>query len=109
MLTGMSEPESDLLSQLWDEFRSMPFPRGFYSREPDGECMVWMDSSLAGCVSVALEGSLDGGRREALRTRSALLGKILPSIGDDEYGTKYFPLLYEMAVLAAELDHARDA
>lgn len=50
---------------------------------------------------------MDGGRREALRTRTALLGKILPSIGDDEYGTKYFTLLYEMAVLAAELDHAR--
>ncbi|MFC7265390.1 hypothetical protein [Streptomyces lutosisoli] len=103
----MSEPKSDLLSRLWDEFRIMPFPRGFYRREPDGECMVSMDTSLAGCVSVALEGSLDDGRREVLRTRIAILGKILPSIGDDEYGTKYFTLLYEMAVLAAELDHAR--
>src|SRR4051812_750937 len=87
MLAGVSEAKSALLSRLWDEFRTMPFPWGFYDREPDGECMVWIDTLLAGCVSVALEGSLDDWRRKVLRTRTAILGAVLASIGDDDYGS----------------------
>lgn len=62
---------------------------------------------LTGCVSSAPRGALDDWRRETLRTCTATLGKILPSIGDGEYGARYFTRLHEMAVLAAELDHAR--
>lgn len=107
MITAMTETRLDQLSRLWDEFMSLPFPRGFYLREPEGKCMVTMDTTLAGCVSSAMNGPLDDWRREVLQERTAVLGKILPSIGDDEYAAKYFSHLHEMAVLAAELDSAR--
>ncbi|MEU4297447.1 hypothetical protein [Kitasatospora aureofaciens] len=102
----MSEPKLDRLAQLWDEHRSAPFPPGFRSQEVQGECMVMMDSMLAGCISVALEHPLDDWRREVLHRRVAILGGILPSIGD-EYGTKYFTHLHKTAMLAVEVDRAR--
>ncbi|MFF8432298.1 hypothetical protein ACF07Y_45680 [Streptomyces sp. NPDC016566] len=103
----MAESKPDQLARLWDEFRTLPFPSGFYQREPDGECMVMMDTMLSGCVSSVMNGPLDDQRRDILRTRTAVLGEILPSIGDDEYATKYFTRLHGMAVLAGELDNAR--
>jgi hypothetical protein len=103
----MAEAELDQLALLWDEFRTLRFPPGFYQREPEGECMVMMDTTLAGCVSSAMNGPLDDRRRHILQACTAVLGQILPSIGDDEYATKYFAHLHGMAVLAAELDHAR--
>ncbi|MFI2202193.1 hypothetical protein ACH47Z_15750 [Streptomyces sp. NPDC020192] len=103
----MAEAIPDQLARLWDEFRALRFPPGFHRREPEGECMVMMDALLAGCVSSAMNGPLDDRRRNILRARTAVLGEILPSIGDDEYATRYFTHLYGTAVLAAELDHAR--
>lgn len=107
MITGMAEARLDQLARLWDEFMTLRFPPGFYRREPEGECMVMMDTILAGCVSSAMDGSLDDRRRDILQARTATLEEILPSIGDDEYATKYFTHLHGMAVLAAELDNAR--
>ncbi|MGW7447600.1 hypothetical protein [Kitasatospora sp. NPDC054795] len=69
--------------------------------------MVTMDTTLGGCVSSAMNGPLGGWRREVLQERTAVLEKILPSIGDDEYAAKYFAHLHETAVLAAEIDNAR--
>ncbi|MFF4260311.1 hypothetical protein ACFY1L_55220 [Streptomyces sp. NPDC001663] len=103
----MAEAGLDQLARLWDEFRTLRFPPGFYQREPEGECMVMMDTMLAGCVSSAMDGPLDDRRRDTLHERTAALEKILPPIGDDEYATKYFTHLHGMAVLAAELDNAR--
>lgn len=108
MIKGMAEAKPDQLARLWDEFRTLRFPPGFYQREPEGECMVMMDTMLAGCVSSAVNGLLDDRRREILQARTAVLGEILPSIGDDEYATKYFTHLHGMAVLAAEVDNARN-
>ncbi|MEV7931156.1 hypothetical protein [Kitasatospora sp. NPDC088779] len=105
----MAEAKLDQLARLWDEFRALPFPPGFYQREPEGECMVMMDTALAGCVSSAMDGSLDDRRRDILQARTGVLGGILPSIGDDEYATKYFTHLHEMAALALQLDNARSA
>lgn len=107
MITGMAASKLDQLSRQWDEFMGLPFPRGFYRREPEGECMVSMDTALAGCVSSAMNGPLDDWRRKVLRERIAILGEILPSIVDDAYAMKYFTRLHEMAVLAAELDTDR--
>ncbi|WAZ19279.1 hypothetical protein STRCI_000316 [Streptomyces cinnabarinus] len=103
----MAETRLDQLSRLWGEFMELPFPRGFYRREPEGTCMVSLDSALAGCVSSAMEGPLDERRQGVLRDRTAMLGNVLPSIGDDEYASKYFARLHEMGVLAAEVDSAR--
>ncbi|HWU09014.1 MAG TPA: hypothetical protein VN520_21965 [Streptomyces sp.] len=103
----MAEAELDELARLWDRFRAMRFPPGFHQREPEGECMVMMDSMLAGCVSSALSGPLDDRHQGALRKRTVVLGRILASIGDDEYAATYFSQLHAMAVLAADLDKAR--
>jgi hypothetical protein len=107
MVTVMNEPDPDLLSHLWDDFTGMPFPRGFYRREPEGECMVSLDMSLAGCISVALDRPLDDWRRGVLQRKTATLERILSSIGDDAYGSEYFTHLHRMAVPAAELDRGR--
>ncbi|QKW17907.1 hypothetical protein HUT16_01485 [Kitasatospora sp. NA04385] len=103
----MAEANLDQLAQLWGEFRGMPFPPGFYLREPEGECVVMMDSTLAGCIASALDGPLDARHRDILQGRTAKLGTILPSIADDEYATKYFTHLHGTAVLAAEVNRAR--
>ncbi|MFF0752961.1 hypothetical protein [Streptomyces sp. NPDC004267] len=102
----MAEANLDQLARLWDEFRSMPFPRDFYQREPEGKCMVMMDSTLAGCISSVLDGPLDDRRRDILRGRITALGAILPTIAD-EYATTYFTHLHGTAVLAAEVDRSR--
>ncbi|MFJ9566927.1 hypothetical protein ACIRQQ_43710 [Streptomyces fuscichromogenes] len=103
----MVEARLDQLARLWDEFRTLRFPPAFYLREPEGTCMVMMDTMLAGCVASVIDGTLDDRRRDVLQARTPALEVILPSIGDDEYASKYFTHLHGMAVLAAELDNAR--
>ncbi|MFF3518484.1 hypothetical protein [Streptomyces sp. NPDC002573] len=58
----MAEAQPDQLARLWDEFRTLRFPPGFYQREPEGECMGMMDTMLAGCVSSSMNGPLDDWR-----------------------------------------------
>ncbi|MGW6719357.1 hypothetical protein [Streptomyces sp. NPDC054995] len=105
----MTDEMKARLSRSWEDFGGLPFPAGFYGREPEGECMVTMDSSIAGCVSSAMKGKLDDGRRENLHARIARLGEILPSIRDDENAITYFTHLHQMGKLAAEIDDARRA
>ncbi|MFF3604330.1 hypothetical protein [Streptomyces sp. NPDC002463] len=73
----MTEARLDQLTRLWDEFRTLRFPPGFYQREPEGECMVMMDMVLADCVSSAMNGPLDERYRDMLQARTAALGEIL--------------------------------
>lgn len=54
----MTNETQGQLSRSWEDFRHLPFPSGFHSREPDGECMVTMDATLAGCISSAMDGQL---------------------------------------------------
>lgn len=106
MLSVVSEPKLALLSQMWDEFRAMTFPPGFLNVEPEGECMAFTDSMVAGCIHTALsqDGSLDDWRRGVLDGRIAALGKVLPGIAEDEYATAYFThMRRKMAQLAAEI------
>ncbi|MCX5166514.1 hypothetical protein ACWD64_21895 [Streptomyces antibioticus] len=107
MITGAAEARLDQLARLWDEFMTLRFPPGLYQREPQGSCMVMMDTTLAGCVASAMDGPLDDRNRDLLQARTAALGEILPSLRDDEYAAKYFAHLHGMTVLAIELDQAR--
>ncbi|NEA10992.1 hypothetical protein G3I27_22905 [Streptomyces sp. SID10692] len=106
--TWMNESQRRL-SRNWEQFRIIRFPPGFYTREPDGECMVMMDADLAGCISSATKGRLDDRRSKILHSRIARLGEILPLIRDDENATNYFTVLHETAILAAEVDGGRHA
>ncbi|MEU8443809.1 hypothetical protein AB0F05_25375 [Streptomyces microflavus] len=105
----MTNETQGQLSRSWEDFRDLPFPSGFHSREPDGECMVTMDTTLAGCISSAMNGQLDDERHAILHSRIARLGELLPLIRDDENATNYFTLLHQTAMLAAEFDDARRA
>ncbi|MEV5162827.1 hypothetical protein [Streptomyces sp. NPDC053728] len=103
-VANMGESLPEKLSRLWEDFRKLPFPADFYSREPAGECMVSMDASLAGCISSAMNGRLDEARHEVLHGRIVRLREILPLIQDDENASSYFTHLYEIAILAAKID-----
>lgn len=103
----MAETRLDQLSRLYAEYGSWPFPAGFTSREPGGHCMAMMDTMLSGCIASVLEGPLDDWRRDVLTARIPVLVEVLPSISHDAYGTEYFTHLHRMAVIAAEIDHAR--
>ncbi|MFI5744166.1 hypothetical protein ACIA9I_38140 [Streptomyces anulatus] len=105
----MANETQGQLSRSWEDFRGLPFPSGFHSREPDDECMVTMDATLAGCISSAMNGQLDDERHVILHSRIARLGERLPLIRDDENATNYFTLLHKTAMLAAEFDDARRA
>ncbi|QBR04510.1 hypothetical protein D7Y56_00130 (plasmid) [Streptomyces sp. S501] len=105
----MTDETQGQLSRSWEDFRDLPFPSGFYSREPDGECMVAMDATLAGCISSAINGQLDDKRHAILHSRITRLGELLPLIRDDENASNYFTLLHQTAMLAAEVDDARRA
>lgn len=105
MLSVVGEPKLAALSRMWDEFRAMAFPPGVLNMEPEGECMAFTDSMVAGCIDTALSqgGLLDDWRRGVLDGRIAALGKVLPVIADDEYATTYFTHMRKMAELAAEI------
>ncbi|MGW4382707.1 hypothetical protein [Kitasatospora sp. NPDC004531] len=104
----MADEKSDLLACLWDEFSAMRFPTGWYDQQPEGTCLVTLDTVLAGFAASVLDGPPLGARhREHLRSRIALLGDILPTFATDGYASRYFVALYRMAALAEEIDSER--
>ncbi|MFJ9950809.1 hypothetical protein [Kitasatospora sp. NPDC091207] len=98
----MSAPARDPLARLWDEHVRTPFPPHLRGRVVEGEDMVLLDAYLAGGVSSSLSGSLDEKRHQVLVTCLADVGRVLPSIGDED-GVRYFERLRDMAVLAIGL------
>ncbi|MFD7642783.1 hypothetical protein ACFV4P_19210 [Kitasatospora sp. NPDC059795] len=104
----MADEKTDLLACLWDEFSAMRFPSGWYDQEPEGTCLVTLDTILTGFAATVLDGPPLGARhREYLRRRTALLGDLLPTFGVDGYASRYFVALYRMAMLAEEIDAER--
>ncbi|MGD3108778.1 hypothetical protein [Streptomyces sp. YGL11-2] len=102
----MSEPELDLLSQLWEEHVRAPFPPHLRGRDIEGEDMVMLDADIAGCVSSSVSGPLDEKSRRTLLGCLAAVEKVLPSIGDEGSAVEYYERLREMAALAVELGNA---
>ncbi|KIQ61531.1 hypothetical protein TR51_19405 [Kitasatospora griseola] len=110
MIIIMADEKTDLLACLWDEFSAMRFPTGWYDREPEGTCLVTLDTALVGFAANVLDGPPLGARhREHLRCRIELLAELLPAFGTDSYASRYFVALYRMAVLAEEIDAERGA
>ncbi|WP_157031951.1 hypothetical protein [Kitasatospora cheerisanensis] len=104
----MSDEKTDLLACLWDEFSAMRFPAGWYDQEPEGTCLVTLDTVLTGFAANVLDGPALGARhRDHLRRRILLLGQLLPAFAADGYASRYFVALYRMAVLAEEIDGER--
>ncbi|MFD8479854.1 hypothetical protein [Kitasatospora sp. NPDC059673] len=104
----MADEKTDLLACLWAEFNAMRFPSGWYDQNPEGTCLVTLDTVLAGFAANVLDGPPLGARhREHLRSRIVLLDQLLPTFAADGYASRYFVALYRMAVLAEEIDTER--
>ncbi|MFB6961704.1 hypothetical protein ACFCYB_33135 [Streptomyces sp. NPDC056309] len=103
----MSEPQLDLLSRLWEEHMRAHFPPRLRGQEINGEDLVLLDASIAGCVSSSLAGPLDEERRSNLLGCLAAVEKVLPSLGDGGGAIEYYERLRAMAELAVELPNAK--
>ncbi|MFD4771823.1 hypothetical protein [Streptomyces niveus] len=103
----MFEEKLDALSQMMAEHMAMLFPPGFRGLRIVDHDMVMLDADAYGYASGALKGPLDQQRRAGLLRLTAVFEKVLPAIGD-EYATKYYMHVRDMAVLAVEIETLRD-
>lgn len=95
-------PNRDKLVRLWMAHRRAEFPASARGRVITGQDMVLLDADIAGCVSFAVAGPLDGWRLGILRECIGRLAVVLPLI-DDRYAVEYFTRLRDLAVLAAAI------
>jgi hypothetical protein len=103
----MFEEKFDALSQMMAAHMSMPFPPSFRGLDIEGQDMVLLDADTYGYASGVLKGPLNEQHRAGLMRLTAAFKKVLPAI-DDEYGTKYYTHVRDMAMLAAEIETLRD-
>lgn len=82
------------VSQLWAEFRRMPFPDDALERKIGGVCLATTDSFMAGCIeSVLIERRALGDQQRALLDSCMKdLDRVLPSLQGN--ALDYFGLLH---------------
>lgn len=72
------------IQQLWKEHMNRRFPRALAGEEIDGECLVLLDSSAAGCITTFLGAggarSLDTARLDVLAGCAQSLARICPQL-----------------------------
>ncbi|OLZ62934.1 hypothetical protein AV521_40760 [Streptomyces sp. IMTB 2501] len=102
----MFEEKLDALSQMLAEHIAMPFPPGFRSLDIEDQDMVMLDANAYGYALGVRKGPLDEQRGEGLIRLTAVFENVLPAI-DDEYATRYYTHVRDMAVLAAEVETLR--
>ncbi len=102
----MFEEKLDVLSQMMAEHMAMPFPPGFRGLDIGDQDMVKLGADTYGYCLGVLKGPLDGQRGRGLIRLTAVFEWVLPAI-DDEYATRYYTHVREMAVLAAEIETLR--
>ncbi|WP_331733880.1 hypothetical protein OH786_38015 (plasmid) [Streptomyces atratus] len=98
----MLEEKLDALSQL-GEHKAMPFPPGFRGLDIQDQDMVMLDADVYGYALGVLEGPLDEQRGKGVIRLTAVFEKALPAI-DDEYATRYYTHVRDLAALAAEIE-----
>ncbi|MFF8914859.1 hypothetical protein ACF08M_16450 [Streptomyces sp. NPDC015032] len=101
----MFEETLEALSQAMAEHTVIPFPPSFRGLDFEDQDMVTLDAD-AYALGV-LKGPLDEQRGEGLTRLTAVFEKVLPAI-DDEYATRYYTHVRDMAVLAAEVETLRE-
>ncbi len=102
----MFDEKLDALAQMIAEHMRMPFPPDFRGREIDDQDMVMLDADAYGYASCVLKGPLDQQDRADLSRLTAVCEKTLPVIRD-EYATKYYTHVRDLALLAAEIETLR--
>ncbi|MBQ1116425.1 hypothetical protein ACH4MN_31995 [Streptomyces anulatus] len=103
----MIRTKLDALAQMMDEYRAMPFPKGFRGLDVEDQDMVMLDADTAGYVSRVLAGPLSEPFRGGLIRLVGVFEKVLPAISD-EYASNYYTRARDVAVLAAEIEAMRD-
>ncbi|MEU4587748.1 hypothetical protein AB0F92_37800 [Kitasatospora aureofaciens] len=103
----MIQEKLDALSQMMDEYRTMPFPAGFRGLAIEDQDMVMLDADTAGYASRVLKGPLTEPSRGGLMRLVGAFKKVLPAISDD-YATKFYTHARDVVVLAAEIEALRD-
>jgi hypothetical protein len=107
MIADMFEEKLDALSRMTAEHMAMPFPPGFRGLDIEGQDMVMLDADAYGYATSVLGGPLAERHRAALTRLVAVFDKVLPVI-EDEYASRYYTQVREMAVLAAEAENLRE-
>lgn len=106
MISRMLEEKLDALSQMMAEHMDMSFPPGFRGLDIEDQDMVMLDADVYGFAAGVLEGSLSAQHRSGLTRLLLACEKILPVI-DDQYATKYYAHVRDMAALAAGIESLR--
>ncbi|MFF5208879.1 hypothetical protein [Streptosporangium sp. NPDC000396] len=102
----MLEEKLDALSQMMAEHMAMPFPPGFRGLDIEDQDMVMLDANAYGFAGGVLKGPLSEQHRAGLTRLTSVFEEVLPAI-DDEYATKYYAHVRDMAILAAEIESLR--
>ncbi|SEG75341.1 hypothetical protein SAMN05444920_104279 [Nonomuraea solani] len=103
MISRMLEEKLDALSRMMAEHMANPFPPGFRGLDIEGRDMVMLDADAYSYAAGVLEGPLSEQHRAGLTRLTSVFEKVLPAI-DDEYATKYYTHVRDMAGLAAEIE-----
>ncbi|MGN9847376.1 hypothetical protein ACTMTI_55840 [Nonomuraea sp. H19] len=102
----MLKEKLDALSQMMAEHMAMPFPPGFRGLDIEDQDMAMLDADAYGLAAGVLKGPLSEQHRSGLTRLTSVFEEVLPTI-DDEYATKYYTHVRDMAVLAAEIESLR--
>ncbi|WP_328433138.1 hypothetical protein [Streptomyces sp. NBC_00425] len=103
----MSEEKVDALRQRMAEHMAMPFPPGFRGLDIESQDMVMLDADAYGYALGVVKGPLNERRRAGLSRLMTVVERVLPAI-DDEYATRYYTHVRDMAAMAAEIEVQRD-
>ncbi len=103
----MLEEKLDALSQMMADHTAMPFPPGFRGLDIEDQDMMMLGADTSGYCLGVLKGPLDEQRGRGLIRLTAVFEGVLPVI-DDEYATRYYTHVRDMAVLAAEIETLRE-
>ncbi|MFF8896045.1 hypothetical protein ACF082_00930 [Streptomyces lydicus] len=103
----MFEEKLNALSQMTAEHMAMPFPPGFRGLDIEDQDMVMLDADAYAYAAGVLKSPLTEQHRAGLGRLVAVFDKVLPAI-DDEYATRYYTHVRDVAVLAAEVESLRE-
>ncbi|MDH6502675.1 hypothetical protein [Streptomyces sp. SAI-149] len=103
----MSEAKVDALTQRMAEHMALPFPPGFRGLDIESQDMVMLDADAYGYALGVIEGPLNEQRCAGLTRLMTVFERVLPAI-HDEYATRYFTHVRDMAAMAAEIEAQRD-
>jgi hypothetical protein len=97
-MTQETKRDDSLISELWQEHLTAPFPKGFRGKDVSGIDFVLLDANIAGCVSTFLErGALNLYQLSILGLSYRDASHVVPILNEE--GAEYFWRLERLAEL----------